>query len=140
MLVYIHGLALWGMFKNWYLHLYIYRYLHIIYRHLFIRCGNCKGKYDGLAEDFNMLSVNVSTEIFWCKFTSMSIINELYCYNLLLEQQLVAEVIFMSDIAVATRCQLELRKRSNKHLKMRVRPSERSPEKGRGRERGVEKR
>lgn len=64
----------------------------------------------------------------------MSIMSELYCYNLLLEQQLVAEVIFMSDIAVATRCQLELRKRCNKHLKMRVRSSERSPEKGRGRE------
>lgn len=39
-------------------------------------------------------SVNVSTENFRGKFTSMSIVNELYCYNLLLEQQLVAEVVF----------------------------------------------
>lgn len=38
--------------------------------------------------------VNVSTENFRGKFTSVSIVNELYCYNLLLEQQLVAEVIF----------------------------------------------
>lgn len=79
-------------------------------------------------------SVNVSTENFRGKFTSVSIVNKLYCYNLLLEQQLVAEVIFLSDIAVATRCQLEFRKRSKKLLKMRVRPSEKSTEKGRGRE------
>lgn len=77
-------------------------YLHIIYRHVFIKYGNCKGKYDGLAEGFSMLRItekiarseNISTENFRGKFTSMSTVNELYCYNLLLEQQLVAEVIF----------------------------------------------
>lgn len=56
-----------------------------------------------LAEGFSMLritekiarNVNFSTENFRGQFTSMSIVNEFYCYNLLLEQQLVAEMIFV---------------------------------------------
>lgn len=39
-------------------------------------------------------SENVSTENFRGKFKSISIVDEAYCYKLLLEQQLVADVIF----------------------------------------------
>lgn len=124
-------------------------YLHIIYRHLLIKCGNCKGKYDGLAEGFSMLrvtektacSVNVSTKNFEGTFTSTSIVNEWYCYNLLLEQQLVAEVIFLCLILLWQQdVSWSSEKEATNSWKMRVRPSEKSPEKGRGREWGVEKR
>ena len=39
-------------------------------------------------------SENVSTENFRGKFKSISIVDEAYCYKLLLEQELGADVIF----------------------------------------------
>lgn len=103
MSVYIHALAfLWGCLKNWYMYLHKYIYLHIIYRQVFIKSGTYKSKYDGLPEGFQLVRIteqracseNVSTENFRGKFKSISIVDEAYFYKLLLEQQLVADIIF----------------------------------------------